>query len=91
MLLSDEERVAERLVYSRFFGTQIGERSANGVDGLLAALEDKRIEVDMHVAVKAQASIQFKHEQGGGNPNRGVTNTGDTNGRRPNNKRPTTN
>jgi hypothetical protein len=37
-LLSGQENVAERLVYSRFFDTQIGERIASGVDGLLAAL-----------------------------------------------------
>jgi hypothetical protein len=30
-----------RLVYSRFFDTQIGGRSANGIDGLLAVLENK--------------------------------------------------
>jgi hypothetical protein len=46
-LMSNEERVAKLLVYSRFFDTQFGERSANGVDGLLAALkrtsESKRV------------------------------------------------
>jgi hypothetical protein len=43
-LISGEECVAERLVYSRFFDTQIGERNGNGVDGLLAALiEEKRL------------------------------------------------
>jgi hypothetical protein len=38
-LLSGEERVAERLVNSRFFDKKIGEHNTNGVDGLLAALE----------------------------------------------------
>jgi hypothetical protein len=56
-----EERVAERRVYSRFFDSQIGERSANGVDGLLTALEDKRLEVSMHAATKAHTLVEFKH------------------------------
>jgi hypothetical protein len=60
-LLSGEERVAENFVYSRFFDTQIGERNAHGVDGLLAAIEDKRIEVSMHAAANAQASLYFRH------------------------------
>jgi hypothetical protein len=47
-LLFGEERVFGRLVYSRFFDTEIGEESTNGVDGLLAALEDKRLEVNLH-------------------------------------------
>jgi hypothetical protein len=56
-LMPGDERVAKRLGYSRIFDTQIGERSANGVDGLLAALEDERLEVDMHAAAKAHASV----------------------------------
>eukprot|EP00873_Tetraselmis_striata_P018382 jgi/Tetstr1/438646/TSEL_027197.t1 len=43
--LTGEERVAERLVYSRFFDTTAAERSSNGVDGLLNALDDKQLEV----------------------------------------------
>jgi hypothetical protein len=35
-LLSGEERIAERLIYFRFFDTMVGERSTNGVNGLLA-------------------------------------------------------
>jgi hypothetical protein len=88
-LLSGEEHVAERLVYSRFFDNQIGERSANGVDGLLAALEDKCIEVSMHAVAKAQASVQFRHKQGGGSPNPCVTDTCDTSGGKPRDKGPT--
>eukprot|EP00873_Tetraselmis_striata_P025467 jgi/Tetstr1/445731/TSEL_033379.t1 len=42
--LTGEERVAERLVYSRFFNTTAAERSSNSVDGLLNALDDKRLE-----------------------------------------------
>jgi hypothetical protein len=43
----DRWRVAERLVYSRFFDTQAADRNTNGVDGLMAALEDKRIKVSL--------------------------------------------
>jgi hypothetical protein len=49
--LIGEERVAERLVYSRFFDTQAANRSTYGVDGIPAAQEDKRIEVSLHAAV----------------------------------------
>eukprot|EP00873_Tetraselmis_striata_P037565 jgi/Tetstr1/457829/TSEL_044374.t1 len=41
--LTGEERVAER-----FFETTAAERSSNGVDGLLNALDDKRLEVNLH-------------------------------------------
>jgi hypothetical protein len=72
--LTGEERVAERLVYSRFFDTQTADRSTNGVDGLLAALEDKRIEVSLHAAARAQAAQTFKQltpgRGDGGNPGR---------------------
>jgi uncharacterized membrane protein len=61
-LLSGEERVAERVVYSRFFDTQIGDRNVNGVDELLVALKDKRLEVSMHPVAKAQASMQLRHQ-----------------------------
>eukprot|EP00873_Tetraselmis_striata_P001167 jgi/Tetstr1/421431/TSEL_012380.t1 len=53
--LTPEEQVAERLIYSRVFDTAEHERSANVVDGLLAALEDKRLEVGLAAAAKAQA------------------------------------
>eukprot|EP00873_Tetraselmis_striata_P007845 jgi/Tetstr1/428109/TSEL_018164.t1 len=43
-LTGDENTVAERLVYRRFFDTAVADRGANGVDGLLAALDDKRLE-----------------------------------------------
>eukprot|EP00873_Tetraselmis_striata_P006923 jgi/Tetstr1/427187/TSEL_017375.t1 len=42
--LTGEERVAERLACSRFFDTSAAERSNNGVDGLLNAVDDKRLE-----------------------------------------------
>jgi proline dehydrogenase len=61
-LLSGEERVAERVVYSRFFDTEIGDRSVNRVDELLVALKDKRLKVSIHAVAKAQASIQLRHQ-----------------------------
>jgi hypothetical protein len=50
--LAEEERVAERLVYSRFY-TQAPDRTTNGVEGLLEAMEDKRIIVRLHAVSKA--------------------------------------
>eukprot|EP00873_Tetraselmis_striata_P042120 jgi/Tetstr1/462384/TSEL_007390.t1 len=66
--LTGEERVAERLVYSRFFDTTAAERSSNGVDGLLNALDDKRLAslVSLHQAAKAHAAAQFKGSGSGG-------------------------
>eukprot|EP00873_Tetraselmis_striata_P027420 jgi/Tetstr1/447684/TSEL_035042.t1 len=64
--LTGEERVAERLVYSRFFDTTAAERSSNGVDGLLNALDDKRLDVSLHQAAKAQAAAQFMGSGSGG-------------------------
>eukprot|EP00873_Tetraselmis_striata_P023764 jgi/Tetstr1/444028/TSEL_031967.t2 len=43
--LTGEERVAERLVYFRFLDTTAAERSSNGVDALLNALDDKQLEL----------------------------------------------
>jgi hypothetical protein len=64
--------VAERLFYSRIFGTQAADRSTNGVDKLLAAVEDKRIGVSLHAAAKAPAAHTFKQPMPGrgygGNP-----------------------
>jgi ribosomal protein L12E/L44/L45/RPP1/RPP2 len=61
-------------VYSRFFDTHASGRRTNGVDGLLAALEDKRIEVSLHAAARAQAAQTFKQPTpgrgDGGNPDR---------------------
>jgi hypothetical protein len=47
-------------VYSRFFDTHAADRNTNGVDGLLAALEDERVEVSLHAPAKAQAAQTFK-------------------------------
>eukprot|EP00873_Tetraselmis_striata_P046260 jgi/Tetstr1/466524/TSEL_011031.t1 len=58
--LTPEEQVAERLIYSRVFDAAEHERSANVVDGVLAALEGKRIEVVLAVAANAYASATFK-------------------------------
>eukprot|EP00873_Tetraselmis_striata_P019837 jgi/Tetstr1/440101/TSEL_028459.t1 len=60
--LTPEEQVAERLIYSRVFDTAEHERSANVVDGLLAALDDKRLEVGLAAAAKAHASATFKRQ-----------------------------
>jgi hypothetical protein len=69
-----EERVPESLVYSRFFDIQAADRSTNGVEGLLAPMEDKRIEVRLHATAKAQAAQTFKQPAPGrgvgGNPDR---------------------
>jgi hypothetical protein len=62
-ILTGEERVAERLVYSRCFDTVASDRGGNVVDGLLAALEDKRLEVSITAAAKAQAAAQFKADK----------------------------
>eukprot|EP00873_Tetraselmis_striata_P010737 jgi/Tetstr1/431001/TSEL_002019.t1 len=59
--LTPEEQVAERLIYSRVFDTE-HERSANVVDGRLAALEDKRLEDGLAGAAKAHASATFKRQ-----------------------------
>eukprot|EP00873_Tetraselmis_striata_P041726 jgi/Tetstr1/461990/TSEL_007063.t1 len=53
--LTPEEQVAERFTYSRVFDTAEHDRSTNVVDGLLTALEDKRLEVGLAAAAKAQA------------------------------------
>eukprot|EP00873_Tetraselmis_striata_P013651 jgi/Tetstr1/433915/TSEL_023095.t1 len=57
-----DAQVAKRLIYSRVFGTAEHERSANVVDGLLATLEDKRLEVGLAAADKAHASATFKRQ-----------------------------
>jgi hypothetical protein len=63
--LTREERVAERLIYSRFFDTQAADRNTNGVNGFIASLEDKRIEVSLHAAAKARAAQTFKEHTPG--------------------------
>jgi hypothetical protein len=72
-LLTGDERVAERFAYSKFFDTLAGgERSANRVDGLLASLDDKRLEVSLHAVAKARVPTKFKQKPtGGGNPSQG--------------------
>jgi hypothetical protein len=54
-----EDRVAECLVDSRFFDTKADDQSTAGVDGLLAAMEDKRVEASLNEAAKAQAAHTF--------------------------------
>jgi hypothetical protein len=53
-ILTGEERVAERLVYSRCFNTIAADRGGNVVNGLLSALGDKRLEVNIASVAKAQ-------------------------------------
>eukprot|EP00873_Tetraselmis_striata_P034155 jgi/Tetstr1/454419/TSEL_041320.t1 len=60
--LTPEEQVTERLIYSRVFDAAEHERSANVADGLLAALEDKRLEVGLAAAAKAHALVAFKRQ-----------------------------
>jgi hypothetical protein len=49
-ILNGEERVDERLVYTRSFDTIAADRGGNVLDGLLSALEDKRLEVSITAA-----------------------------------------
>eukprot|EP00873_Tetraselmis_striata_P008808 jgi/Tetstr1/429072/TSEL_019036.t1 len=64
--LTGDHKVAERLVYRRFFDTAVADCCANGVDGLLASLDDKRLEVSLLQAAKAHASYAFKAGGDGG-------------------------
>jgi hypothetical protein len=54
-----KKRVAERLVFSRLYDTQAADIKINGVNILLPAMEDKRIEVSVHAAAKSQAAQIF--------------------------------
>jgi ribosomal protein S7 len=62
-ILTGEERVAERLVYTRCFDTVASDRGGNVVDGLLSAMEDKRLEVSITSSPKAQATAHFKADK----------------------------
>jgi hypothetical protein len=55
-----EERVAERLLYSRCLGITAADRGGNVVDGLLSALDDKLLEVNVTSSAKAQGVAQLK-------------------------------
>eukprot|EP00873_Tetraselmis_striata_P018673 jgi/Tetstr1/438937/TSEL_002954.t1 len=68
--LTGEERVAERLIFSRFFDTTAAERSSNGVDGLLNALDDKRPEERVD---KNKDKDKIKGKLQPGNPARETT------------------
>eukprot|EP00873_Tetraselmis_striata_P004618 jgi/Tetstr1/424882/TSEL_015377.t1 len=69
--LTGEEQVAERLIYSRIFDPAKHERSAEVVDGLLAALEDKRLEAKGETArekferERREAEAKNKNDKGG--------------------------
>eukprot|EP00873_Tetraselmis_striata_P009404 jgi/Tetstr1/429668/TSEL_019565.t1 len=73
--LTGEERVAERLVYSRFFDTTAAQRSNNGVDGLLNALDDKKIRdrATKERADKNKDKDKIKGKPQPGNPARKTT------------------
>jgi hypothetical protein len=62
-ILTGEERVAERLVYTRCFDTIASGCGGNVIDGLVSALEDKRLEVSITRAAKAQGAAQFKADK----------------------------
>jgi hypothetical protein len=62
-ILTGEERFAERLVYTRCFDTVASDRGGSVVDGLMSALEDKRLEVSITGAAKVQAAAQFKADK----------------------------
>jgi hypothetical protein len=59
-ILTREERVAKRLVYSRCLDTIAADRGGNVVDGLLSALEEKRLEIIITAAEEAQAVAHFR-------------------------------
>eukprot|EP00873_Tetraselmis_striata_P029107 jgi/Tetstr1/449371/TSEL_003882.t1 len=62
--VTGEEQVAERLIYSfEILDPAEHEHSANVVTGLLAAREDKRLEVGLATAAMARAAAQFKKEE----------------------------
>jgi hypothetical protein len=60
---SGEERVAERLVYSRCFDNVSSERGGNVIDGLMSAPKDKRLENGIAATAKAQAAAEFKADK----------------------------
>jgi hypothetical protein len=62
-ILAGEERLAERLVYTRCLDTVASDRGGNIVDGLMSAVEDMRLEVSITVVAKAQATAQFKADK----------------------------
>jgi deoxyhypusine synthase len=62
-ILTGKERVAERLVYTRCFDTVASDGGGNVVDGLMSALEDKRLEVSITGAAKTQAATKFKTDK----------------------------
>jgi hypothetical protein len=55
-ILTGEERVAERLVYTRCFYNVASDRGGNVVNGLMSAMEDKRLEVSITEVATAQAA-----------------------------------
>jgi hypothetical protein len=62
--LSDGEHIMERFVYSRFFDTTASHRATNIIIGLLASIEEKRLEVSLHATTKAQATRRLSNNPG---------------------------
>jgi hypothetical protein len=62
-ILTGEEHVAERLVYTRCFDTVASDLGGNVVDGLMSALEDKQLEVSITAAAKVQTTAKFKADK----------------------------
>eukprot|EP00873_Tetraselmis_striata_P037516 jgi/Tetstr1/457780/TSEL_044325.t1 len=77
-----EEQVAGRLIYSRVFDTAKHKalRQVNVVDGLLAAPEDKRLEIGFTAAAKAQVSATFKRHTTERNTDRDMAQKGEGQG-----------
>jgi hypothetical protein len=55
-ILTGEERVAERLVYSMCFDSISSKNGGNVVHGLLSALEDKRLELSITTLINTSIS-----------------------------------
>eukprot|EP00873_Tetraselmis_striata_P038110 jgi/Tetstr1/458374/TSEL_044812.t1 len=67
--LTGEDRVAERLVYSLFYDATAADRSSNGVDGLLSAMNGRQTTRDIGASdqvlqwIQEGVRIPFKHNR----------------------------
>lgn len=82
--LTDDERVAQRLIQQQCFGTAAADAETSRVGALLQALDDKRLEVSLYHAAKAQASNAYAQPKRDTKPPRPPP------GARPDPKTPTT-
>jgi hypothetical protein len=62
-ILTGEDRIAERLVYSCCFDTIAADHGGNVVDGLLSALEEKRLEVNITTFAKSASCLAVHGRQ----------------------------